>query len=356
MGLDLKSINNKTGSAILYAILAALFYGVSSPISKLLLVKISPTFLAALLYLGAGLGMATLNLVRRAPAKRSEAPLTRKDLPYVIAMILLDIAAPILLMFGLTRTTPANVSLLNNFEIVATALIALFLFREPIGRRMWLAIVLITLSSLILSFEDASSLSFSIGSLLVLLASLCWGLENNCTRKLSLKDPLQIVVIKGFGSGVGSLLIASLMNELNGTLVYIALALVLGFFAYGLSIYFYILAQRDLGAARTSAYYAVAPFIGVGLSLLLFRQPFTTSFVTALGIMLLGAYFATFERHSHLHSHEGLTHEHRHRHDDGHHNHTHDYPVTEHSHIHTHEPLTHAHLHTPDVHHQHSHQ
>ena len=352
----MEDLTDKGRNAILFAILAALFYGVSSPLSKLLLVKIPPTFLAALLYLGAGLGMSLVNLTRRASARQSEAPITAKELPYVGGMILLDIAAPILLMFGLTLTTPANVSLLNNFEIVATALIALFLFREPIGRRMWLAIGLITLSSLILSFEDASSLSFSTGSLLVLLASLCWGFENNFTRKLSIKDPLQIVVIKGIGSGLGALLIAIFTHELSVNWIYIVLAMLLGFFAYGLSIYFYIRAQRDLGAARTSAYYAVAPFIGVGLSMLVYRQPITLAFASALATMLLGTYFTVFERHSHLHTHEVLTHEHRHHHDDGHHNHTHDYPVTEHSHVHTHEALTHAHVHTPDVHHQHSHQ
>jgi len=192
---------------------------------------------------------------------------------------------------------------------------------------MWLAIALITVSSLILSFEDIGSLSFSPGSLLVALACVCWGLENNCTRMLSMKDPVQIVVVKGLGSGVGSLIIALATRALSLNVLYIALALLLGFFAYGLSIYFYILAQRELGAARTSAYYAVAPFIGVGLSFLVYGQPVTVSFVAACAIMLLGAYFAAVERHTHPHTHEAMEHEHRHSHHDGHHEHAHDFPV-----------------------------
>ena len=349
-------MGRETKRAILFALLAAACYGVSSPLSKLLLVQIPPAFLAALLYLGAGFGMAVLTLVRRAGRnKPTEARITQKDFPYLFGMVALDIAAPLLLMFGLSHTTPANASLLNNFEIVATALIALLVFKETIGKRMWIAIALITASSVLLSFEDMSSLSFSAGSLLVVLACLCWGLENNCTRMLSMKDPLQIVVIKGFGSGAGSFIIALAARELRFSLWYIVLALALGFFAYGLSIYFYILAQRELGAARTSAYYAVAPFIGVGLSFIVYHQAVGGSFIVALAIMLFGAYFAAVERHAHPHAHEALAHDHRHSHNDGHHNHQHDSPIGEHSHPHTHEALVHAHVHTPDAHHAHRH-
>lgn len=216
-----------------------------------------------------------------------------KDLPYIVAMIVLDVAAPIFLMLGLANTTSANASLLNNFEIVATSLIALLVFKEAVGKRLWLAIGLITLSSMILSFEDASSLEFSIGSLFVLLACVCWGVENNCTRMLSKSDPLEIVVIKGFGSGLGSLAIAWAIGEPVPALAYIPLVLLLGFVAYGLSIFFYVYAQRKLGAAKTSAYYAVAPFIGVALSLLIFREWPGLSFFAALLIMIAGTYFAS---------------------------------------------------------------
>lgn len=271
-------------------------------------------------------------------------------------MIILDVAAPVCLMIGLTMTTSANVSLLSNFEIVATSLIALLIFKEAIGKRMWIAISLITLASIILSVEDLTGFSFSNGSIFVILACICWGLENNCTRILSLKDPLQIVVVKGFGSGVGSLIIALALKQYSTKVLYLLVALVLGFVSYGLSIYFYIIAQRELGAARTSAYYAVAPFTGVLFSIVLFGQHITLSFIVALIIMIIGAYFGGVEHHKHPHTHEEGTHEHRHNHEDYHHTHLHDcIGEGEHSHVHTHEKIVHVHAHTPDMHHVHSH-
>lgn len=287
---------------------------------------------------------------------KTEATMTMKELPYIIGMILLDIAAPILLMLGLTLTTASNTSLLNNFEIVATTMIALFIFKETIGKRVWIAIILITTSSIVLSLQDLSSLSFSIGSLFVLLASIAWGFENNCTRMLSLKDPLQIVVVKGFGSGIGSLIIFFTIQDFYFNSYFIFLALLLGFVAYGLSIFLYIKAQRHLGAARTSAYYATAPFIGVFISWIVLQEPITTTFSVALAIMLLGTYFAVSEDHHHTHVHTLMTHEHKHNHHDGHHTHHHDENVHgEHTHVHTHEAIAHAHAHTPDLHHRHTH-
>ena len=286
-------MGQKQNPSILWAILAAALYAVSAPVSKLLLQEVAPTMMAALLYLGAGMGMFLLGLVRQLLGTgTAERKLTRKDLPFAVGMIILDIAAPVCLMVGLTSTTPANASLLNNFEIVATSVIALVLFKEAVSKRLWLAIGFITLSSVILSFEDASSLDFSAGSLLVLLACVCWGFENNCTRMMSQSDPLEIVVLKGFGSGLGSFGIALGIGEPLPALPFVLTALLLGFVAYGLSIFFYVYAQRKLGAAKTSAYYAVAPFIGVILSLLIFREWPSPSFWAALLIMILGAYFA----------------------------------------------------------------
>lgn len=350
-------MKSKRYMAIFSAILAAALFGISAPVSKLLLVKVSPTLMAALLYLGAGIGMSVVSLVQRSNGKEhKEASISKNERLYVVAMIVLDIAAPIFLMLGISRTTSANASLLNNFEIVATSLIALFIFKESLGKRLWTALGLITVASIILSFEDMSSFSFSIGSVFVLLAATCWGLENNCTRMLSIKDPMQVVIIKGFGSGFGSLILAFLLREQLAAPGYIIAALTLGFFAYGLSIFFYVSAQRELGAARTSAYYAIAPFIGVGLSFAVFRDAPTMSFVVALLIMIAGAYFASVEEHNHLHEHQTVTHEHRHSHADGHHNHRHDQPVVgEHNHLHTHEVLAHVHGHTPDIHHAHAH-
>ena len=276
--------------AILYAILAAALYALNAPVSKLLLARIPSTMMAGLLYLGAGIGMYILGKFNK---HGEELPLTRKELPYTAAMVVLDIAAPIFLMIGLTSCSAANASLLNNFEIVATSLIALLVFREAVSRRLWLAIALVTVSSILLSFEDMSSLQFSWGSLFVLLACVCWGFENNCTRMLSSKNPAQIVIIKGFGSGLGSLALSLLVGERFFHIGYLILALILGFVAYGLSIYFYIYAQRDLGAAKTSTYYAVAPFIGAGLSLIIFREIPSLIFLIAVAIMAAGTYFAS---------------------------------------------------------------
>ncbi|MCK7486797.1 MAG: DMT family transporter [Bacillus subtilis] len=344
-------------SAIGMALLAALLYGISAPIAKRLLDDLSPVLLAALLYLGAGIGMALVQMLKKQWRKPSgEASLAKSDAWFVAGMILLDIAAPIFLLIGLNLTTAANAALLNNFEIVATTLFALVAFREAIGKRMWLAIGLITIASVLLSLEDGSAFAFSWGSVLVLAAATCWGLENNCTRMLSIKDPLQVVVLKGFGAGIGALAIALVVGVGEIRLGAVAAALLLGFVAYGMSIFFYISAQRHLGAARTSAYYAAAPFIGVLISWALFDVSLSVSFFAALVLMLLGAYLAVFERHSHRHVHELMIHEHKHRHDDHHHLHIHaETVVGEHTHEHVHTPITHNHPHLPDSHHRHTH-
>lgn len=280
---------------IFFALLAAVLYALNAPFSKLLLGELPEAVMAGLLYLGAGAGMAAVGFVSRRIHKDNarEEPLDRTDLPYVIAMILLDIAAPILLMLGLSRTSAASVSLLNNFEIVATSLIAFLIFRERVSKRVWAAIVVITLSCTLLTVEDmmvgGDELTFSYGSLLVLGACLCWGVENNCTGKLSAKDPMQVVVVKGIFSGLGSLVVAFLSGERFGGSAYAVIgALLLGFVAYGLSIYFYVSAQRGLGAAKTSAYYAAAPFVGSAISLVLYRQLPTWLFCAALALMILG--------------------------------------------------------------------
>ncbi|MFA7672567.1 MAG: DMT family transporter [Clostridia bacterium] len=293
-------MSSKHGKSIFYAILAAALYAISSPISKLLLNDIAPVMLASYLYLGAGTGMLILGLLTKNTAKeKSEKHLTRKELPFTVGMIALDIAAPIFLMLGLTKTTAANASLLNNFEIVATSLIALFIFSEKISKRLWIAISLVTVSSIVLSMNDTGAFSFSIGSLFILMACICWGFENNCTRMMSSKNPVDIVIIKGFGSGIGSLAVAFVIGETMASFGYIMLAMLLGFTAYGLSIFFYIYAQRELGAAKTSTYYAIAPFIGVAFSLVIFLEVPSLSFILALVIMIIGTYFAVTDVQSH---------------------------------------------------------
>lgn len=279
--------------AIFYAILAALFYALNMPFSKLLLASVPSTIMAGLLYLGAGIGVGALLLVHRARGGTADALLTKSDLPYTVGMVLLDIAAPICLMYGLEHTTSANASLLNNFEIVATTVIALAIFKETVSKKLWAAIALVTLSSIILSVEDASGLKFSWGSLFVLLAAVCWGFENNCTRSISSKSTYEIVTIKGLCSGTGSLVLGVLTGERLPAPRYILPALVLGFVAYGLSIFFYIKAQSRLGAAKTSAYYAIAPFVGAFLSFVILKEPLSARYLVALVIMLAGSVIAT---------------------------------------------------------------
>ena len=278
----------KLGTAL--AILAAALYALNAPFSKELLAHTGPTMMAAFLYLGAGLGLFLYGLAGKALGHNAvRAPLTRKELPYTLAMIVLDIAAPIFLMLGLSRTSASNASLLNNFEIVATSLIALLIFKEHISRRLWLAIGLVTLASMILGFEGSGSLTFDVGSLFVLCACLCWGFENNCTRMLSSKSSVQITIIKGCFSGLGSLLVALLLREPLPALNWILCILLLGFVAYGLSINFYIMAQSHLGAAKTSAFYSIAPFLGVAFSMVLGERP-GMQFYLGLLVMVLATW------------------------------------------------------------------
>ena len=287
--------NIKKGIA--FAILAAALYSINAPFSKILLEFMPPTLMAGFLYVGAGIGIAFIALIRKIKKyETKELKLTKSELPYTIAMIILDIAAPICLLFGLNATTAANASLLNNFEIVATAIIALMVFKEKISPRLWFGILFITLSCGILSFEDVSSLHFSYGSLFVLLSAICWGFENNCTRKISSKDPLQIVLLKGIFSGIGSLTIGLYMGERIASFWSIFAVLCIGFIAYGLSIYFYVYAQRLLGAARTSAYYAVAPFIATILSLIILREIPDITYYFALVLMIIGAWLSSQDK------------------------------------------------------------
>ncbi len=289
-------VNKKRYLPIALALTASLLYGFSAPLSKLLLGTIAPMFMVALLYCGAGAGMFMLRLF--SGVDRKERSLSRRELPAVIAMVLLDVAAPFLLMKGLQGCAASNASLLNNFEMVATSLVAMLFFREKVTRRTWTAIALVTFASILLSvdFHDATALMFTHSSLLILGACVCWGIENNCTRVLSVASPLEIVVVKGFGSGLTAFALAWLNREAVPSLLYAVYALLLGFVAYGLSIYFYVLAQRRLGAARTSTYYATAPFIGVLLSMAILKELPGWNFWLAFGIMLSGMYVTSREK------------------------------------------------------------
>lgn len=310
---------NRKLYAIVIALLAAVLYAVNIPVSKILLQNVSPVYMASFLYFGAGVGIAVLSKIKhgeKAPA------LTKAELPYTVGMIVLDIVAPICLMLGLKNAASANVSLLNNFEIVVTSIIALVIFKESVSVMMWIAVILITLSSILLSFDGVESFHFSSGSVFVIIACICWGLENNCTRKLSSKSATQIVILKGLFSGLGSFIVANIIKEELPHLKYIVIALLLGFVSYGLSIYYYVSAQKDLGASRTSAYYSVNPFVASVLSLVILKEALSNTYFVALIVMLVGASFAVLDtlqvEHSHEHSHnrqkQNIVHTHSHKH------------------------------------------
>ena len=326
--------------AIMFAFLAAVFYAINVPISKVLLQHVGPTTMAALLYLGAGIGIGIMSLFNKKDREKAES-LTKAELPYIVGMIVLDIAAPIFLMLGISYGSSANASLLGNFEIVATTVIALILFKEAVTKRLWLAIGLITLSSILLSFEGTDSFHFSYGSLLVIMATVCWGLENNCTRELSLKSTYQIVMLKGLCSGLGALVISLIKKETFPGFGYIAIALALGFVAYGLSIFMYVRAQNVLGAAKTSAYYAVNPLIGALLAFVFLSESLSWMYVIALIVMVIGSALVVVDtlirqhdhehQHAFTHTHGGSTHTHTVRH-----SHVHKHYLTEEKHRHRH--------------------
>ena len=338
-------MRNKILLPIFYAIIAAVFYAVNMPLSKLLLNHIEPTLMASFLYFGAGIGTSILYLLKK--DKQSSSKLSKSDLPYTVGMIVLDIIAPILLMIGLTAASSASASLLNNFEIAATSIIALIIFKELISARLWLGIALITISSVLLSVEDISSFTLSSGSLFILGATICWGLENNCTRQISNKNTYAIVILKGIFSGLGSFIVAMIIGEHLPHIQYVVCALLLGFVAYGLSIFFYIRAQKTLGAAKTSAYYAIAPFVGALLSYVLIKEPLSQYYLLALFVMVLGSVVVIADtlmlNHTHLHTHT-ITHTH-----DGS---THTHVIThEHSHNHLLKSEEHTHQHLSSVYH-----
>lgn len=345
--------------AVASALLSAALYGISVPLSKILLEGVTSLWLSALLYLGAGIGCGMAIAFRRASMNAADdAKLSRADLPTIALMLAVNTASIICLMYGIRFTVAANASLLVNFEIVATASFAWLLFHENIGRRLGIAIALICLSSILLTWEGSDSLSFTPASLLIIAACALWGVENCCTKSLSDKDPLQVTCVKGLGTAVASGIIALAVDGIPVVApAYLAGSLAVGAISYGMSIALYIFAQRVIGATRTSNYYAVAPFVGVALSWVMLGTDLNPLFFAALVIMATGTWFTLADRHVHEHVHEAITHEHMHDHLDGHHGHVHPGldPSVRHSHVHEHQQLEHAHEHTPDIHHQHSH-
>lgn len=347
---------------IIQALLAALLFGASAPLAKILLGQIDPVPLAAFLYLGSGTGLLAyqliINIIEK--EKKEEAPLSKKDFPWLLGAILFGgVVAPIILMTSLKITPASTAALLLNFEGVSTTLIALFFFKESIGKKVWIAVICITAASILLSWDFTNQWGFSLGALGVVGACVCWGIDNNFTRNISSKNPYTIVILKGFGAGTFSLMLTFLLKNHIPDIKVILLAMILGCFSYGFSIVLFVLAMRSLGSARTSAFFGTSPFIGTILAFLLYREIPGEMFITALPFMLLGTFFLLKEEHNHKHIHEHIIHEHRHCHNDNHHNHSHlsgEVPHSGyHSHVHEHEEMQHEHQHTPDIHHRHAH-
>lgn len=339
------------------ALLSAALFGASTPLAKALLGDVGPWMLAGLLYLGSGVGLAVLHAARRARGRpSSEAPLTRRDLPWLAAVILAGgVAGPLLLMVGLSTTPAATTSLLLNLEGLFTLGIAWVVFRENVDRRIALGAAAILAGALLLSWGGGPE-GVGWGAVAIAAACLAWGIDNNLTRKLSFADPLQIAMLKGAVAGAVNVTLALFLGGALPAAGPLFAAAVLGFLGYGVSLTLFVLALRHLGSARTGAYFSLAPFAGAAVAILGFGEPVTVRFVAAAALMGAGLYLHLAERHEHRHRHEPMRHEHRHTHDE-HHRHAHEgwEGPEPHSHSHAHAPLVHVHPHYPDLHHRHDH-
>jgi drug/metabolite transporter (DMT)-like permease len=341
---------------ILFALGSALLFGLTAPFSKILLGRIDPQMLAGLLYLGAGLGLAALHGLRLAiGSPEDEAPLRRSDAPWLAgAGIAGGLLAPLLLMEGLRETSAANASLLLNLESLATMAIAWLAFRENVDARLLAGAAAILAGAVVLSWRG-EGLALDRGALLVAGACLLWGVDNNLTRKVSASDPVRIATVKGFVAGAANIAGAFALGATAPGALDASAATVLGFLGIGLSLVLFILALRGLGAARTSAWFSAAPFVGALAAILLLGEQPHFSLLVAGALMGFGLWLHLSERHEHWHEHAPVEHEHAHVHD-AHHRHGHDGPVSEpHSHRHRHDRLVHSHPHYPDLHHRHSH-
>ena len=337
------------------ALAAALLFGVGAPLAKALLATIDPWMLAALLYLGSGIGLTLWRRWRHAPA----VTLPRAERRWLIGAVLAGgVVGPVLLMAGLAAMPASGASLLLNAESVFTALIAWFVFKENVDTRIALGMGCIVAGALWLSWPQ-HGLQFSglWPALYVLGACLAWGIDNNLTRKVSLSDATWIASVKGLVAGSVNLLLALGLGAALPAPRPLFGALLLGLLAYGVSLVLFVVALRHLGAARTGAYFSVAPFIGALLAVAM-GDAFTAPLLGAVVLMALGVWLHLTERHEHAHEHLPQEHSHAHVHDDGHHRHDHTEPVapgTRHNHPHRHEAMVHAHPHAPDMHHPHRH-
>lgn len=338
-----------------YALAAALLFGLSTPAAKRLLGDLHPVLLAGLLYAGSGLGLFLSRLAWRA---RPEAALARRDAPWLAGAVFFGgVLGPVLLLFGLRATPAAAASLLLNLEGVFTALLAWFVFRENVDRRVAAGMALIVAGGLVLSRPAHDGLRLPAGTLAIAAACLCWAVDNNLTQRVSGGDPVQVAAIKGSFASAVNLTAAVTLGLPWPSAAAIASSLAVGFLGYGVSLSLFVLALRHVGTARAGAYFSVAPFAGALAAVVFLDEPVRPPLAAAALLMGAGVWLHLTERHEHEHRHELLAHSHRHVHDE-HHLHSHDVadPAGEpHTHHHVHEPISHRHPHYPDIHHRHPH-
>ena len=340
-------------SGIPAALAAAVLFGAGTPLAKLLLEHAGPWLLAALLYLGSGLGLWLLRQVRQSPTTQ----LARGDWLWLAGAVAAGgVAGPVLLMTGLTVMPASGAALLLNAEGVFTALLAWFVFKENFDRRIALGMVAIVAGALVLSWPGEARIGEAWPALVVLCACAAWAVDNNLTRKVALADATWIASIKGLVAGSVNLALGLAAGASLPPAPWLAGALLLGLGAYGVSLTLFVLALRHLGTARTGAYFSVAPFFGAALAVAWLGEPVTPGLLMAGALMAAGVWLHLTEHHDHVHAHDAEEHDHEHEHDE-HHQHEHaEGPVAgRHSHPHRHEPLTHSHAHFPDAHHRHSH-
>jgi drug/metabolite transporter (DMT)-like permease len=335
------------------ALAAALLFGTGTPLVKLLLGPVNPWLSAGLLYLGSGLGLVLLRLIRKALSVH----LSLGETKWLACAILAGgVVAPVLLMWGLSRTPASSAALLLNAEGVLTVLLAWFVFHESFDRRIASGMILIVLGTVVLAWSSDASFDSMLPALAIVGACLGWAIDNNLTRKVALTDATFIAMIKGLTAGAANITIAWLLGITLPQLFVLLAAGTLGFFSYGLSLVLFVVALRHLGTARTGAYFSTAPFAGALLAIPLLGESLSIQFVVAALLIAVGVWLHLTERHEHWHTHEELEHEHEHIHDD-HHRHAHSEAVSgAHTHRHRHKPLAHSHPHYPDAHHWHGHE
>ena len=341
---------------VVAALVAALLFGAGTPFAKLLLAHTSPWLLAAMLYLGSGIGLWAWRRLRGAPAVRP----SRSEWGWLAAATLCGgVAGPVLLMSGLAGLPATSASLLLNAEGVFTALLAWFVFKENFDRRIALGMLAIVAGALVLSWPGDVPLAAGWPALAVLGACLAWAIDNNLTRKVSLTDASFIAMLKGLAAGATNLALALWLGASTPSAGTVLAAALLGFLSYGASLVLFVIALRHLGTARTGAYFSVAPFFGALLAVVLLGETVTPPLLMAGALMALGVWLHLTEQHAHDHVHAPQEHAHEHRHDE-HHEHAHDNEGTidrntRHSHAHRHLPMKHSHGHFPDGHHRHEH-